>query len=138
MRPQLPPPLYAALKTLKPELGVIDCEYTGSRFICPDHCEAEADWDVVCLVKELPELGEPYCGANDPYFESIKFPLDAGLLNIIATKDQAFYLRFCTATRVARWLGLTSREDRVKLFQAILYNANPGPAKRQMDELPQA
>ena len=126
MMPHFPPAMYLELKSQITALNVSEHQYTGSRFICPDHCGPDADWDVVCLAKELPGLGEPYCGAQDPYFESIKIPLEVGVLNLIVTKDPTFYRQFCSATRVARWLEMTDRDDRVKLFQAILYNANPG------------
>lgn len=108
-------------------LEVASHHHTGSRQICPKHADADSDWDVVCLVKQLPRIGEAYCGAENPYFESIKIPCDEGVLNIIATEDETFFRLFRVATDVAQWLNLTERTDRVNLFRIVLYGMNVRP-----------
>lgn len=42
-------------------------------------------------------------------------------LNVIATRDAVFYQRFIAATSVAKQLNLLSKDDRIMLFQAVLY-----------------
>lgn len=47
--------------------------------------------------------------------------------NVIATASLDFYHRFLAASSVAKRLNLLIKEDRIALFQAVLY-ANPDPA----------
>lgn len=49
-----------------------------------------------------------------------------GNTNIILTKDYDFARRFKAATFVAKQLNLLKKEDRVTLFQAVLYGNYPG------------
>ena len=44
-----------------------------------------------------------------------------GELNLIVTDDPKFYDRFMAAHSVAKRLNLMSKEDRVALFQTVLY-----------------
>lgn len=41
--------------------------------------------------------------------------------NIIATKSEIFFRRFAAATSVAKRLNLLDKNDRIALFQAVLY-----------------
>jgi len=124
---RLPKSLQDEFVKLVDKLGISSHYNTGSRRICPKHAASDADWDVACLVDELPQIGEAYCGAEHPYFESIKVKCDEGILNIIATDDRVFYELFKAATNVAEWLNLTERSDRVKLFQVVLYGKHVSP-----------
>lgn len=108
-------------------LGVQDSHWTGSRVICPKHVDPNSDWDVLCLVGQLPQLGEAYCGAAVPFFESIKVQCDEGVLNLILTVDEPFFKSFKQATNVAAWLNLKDRSDRVKLFRIMLYGTHESP-----------
>ncbi|MNF99067.1 hypothetical protein D3C84_819530 [compost metagenome] len=74
------------------------------------------------------EKGGSDCGnqagymANTPMsFQS--FTLDD--LNLIVTFDPEFYRRFMAATGVAKHLNLLDKQDRVTLFQAVLYGNGP-------------
>ena len=44
-----------------------------------------------------------------------------GDVNFICTTSENFYLRFIAATKIAKSLNLMEKEDRIVLFQAILY-----------------
>ena len=58
--------------------------------------------------------GNGYCG---DHFTSYR----RGNTNLIVTSDENFYNKFLLATRVAKKFNLLRKEDRVTLFQAILY-----------------
>jgi hypothetical protein len=47
--------------------------------------------------------------------------LRKGDMNFIVTEDQAFYKRFSTATELAKHLNLMLKDERIRLFQAVLY-----------------
>ena len=44
-----------------------------------------------------------------------------GIENIIATQSPEFFRRFLAATSVSKRLNLLNKEDRIALFQAVLY-----------------
>lgn len=44
-----------------------------------------------------------------------------GSVNLIVTTSARFYRRFVAATEVCRRLNLLSKQDRIALFQAVLY-----------------
>lgn len=48
--------------------------------------------------------------------------LRRGEVNLIVTQKQEFFDKFVFATKIAKKLNLQKKEDRVALFQAILYN----------------
>lgn len=50
-------------------------------------------------------------------FSSIK----KGNINLIATSNKEFHSKFLTATHVAKKLNLLNKDDRILLFQAVLY-----------------
>lgn len=47
--------------------------------------------------------------------------LRKGDMNFIVTEDEAFYKRFSTATELAKHLNLMLKDERIRLFQAVLY-----------------
>jgi hypothetical protein len=47
--------------------------------------------------------------------------LRSGDVNLIVTSDARFAARFLVATRLATQLNLLNKNDRVALFQAVLY-----------------
>jgi hypothetical protein len=115
---------------------VHDVMLTGSRAICaPLLIAPTSDWDFVAQVSDLKEAAdrliahgfEASCSmsedadgvvvTSDTMFVSLK--LEA--LNIIAVVNRDFFEKFGLATRTATRLGLTSKSERVLLFQAILY-----------------
>lgn len=93
---------------------------TGSRVIC-DPPPDDTDYDVVVLkVAPIDLTGwtcESACGEYVPQFVSYR----RGKVNLIVTDDAEFYDRFVAATRVAKRLNLLKKEDRIALFQAVLY-----------------
>jgi len=116
-------------------------ELVGSRVTC-DPAPTDTDQDVLVLTNDQLwaehlgtglaasgfEKGGSDCGnqadymANTPMsFQS--FTLDD--LNLIVTFDPEFYRRFMAATGVARHLNLLDKQDRVTLFQAVLYGNEP-------------
>lgn len=68
------------------------------------------------------ELGEGYAAdaLNDGQagrFQSYRH----GNVNLIVTIDEKFYKRFVAATSVAKRFNLLQKDDRIALFQAVLY-----------------
>lgn len=103
----------------------------GSRETCsppPD----DGDYDYLCLVvnreefvKEAAKYGftdetvqtpEKYLGTSRRFTS-----LRRGELNLIASDDEAFIQEFRAATSIAKKFNLLKRDDRVALFQAVLY-----------------
>lgn len=100
---------------------------TGSNYICNPPVE-NTDIDTVVLIKNgwiFPALEAGYS------FEESEIEYDSmgeftsirrGNENLIITTDKKFYKKFVYATQIARLLNLREKGERVKLFQAILYN----------------
>lgn len=116
-------------------------ELVGSRVTC-DPAPTDTDQDVLVLsTKELWvehlgtglaasgfEKGGSDCGNQSDYLAQVplsfqSFTLDK--LNLIITFDPEFYRRFMAATCVAKRLNLLDKEDRIMLFQAVLYGNGP-------------
>ena len=120
---------------------VLEWSLVGSRVSCSPPPQ-ETDLDVLCRVGNMGSfadilLEEGYeRGGSDPadvspWSQSMVFEgrdnvskfsaFRFGDLNIIATDSQEFYDKFMLATRVATKLNLMKKDDRIALFQAILY-----------------
>lgn len=109
----------------------------GSRVICPSACSTDSDWDYLTLVHDLGSVvGElvdagwtiddhdRYATTKDSFtktFTSLRKADGDSMLNLILTNNREFHGQFLLATEVAKKLGLTSKKDRVILFQAVLY-----------------
>jgi len=68
------------------------------------------------------ELGDGY--AADALNVGLKGRFQSyrhGNVNLIVTIDEKFYKRFVAATTVAKRFNLLSKDDRIALFQAVLY-----------------
>jgi hypothetical protein len=106
----------------------------GSRVTCqPPPMDTDADWLVLVepgnltkfintLLDEGYELGGSHpgnevCLPAESGFSSFK----KGIVNIILTEDLVFYTKFLAATHLAARFNLLKKEDRVALFQAVLY-----------------
>lgn len=125
-------------------------ELVGSRVTC-NPPPTDTDQDVLVFVDEerasqfvfemenigfSVELGEGYAADALNSGESDRFQsyrLDD--VNLIVTVDDMFYDRFAYATEIAKRSNLMQKEERVKLFQAILYGNMPQNAE---DEEPTA
>lgn len=103
---------------------------TGSRFIC-DPPVMDTDIDYVCLSRGtvhqiyLPCDGWTLTNPDDEgKYEGMERHFDTyrkGEYNLIVTQSIRFYCDFVTATYVAKERNLTDKQDRIALFQKILY-----------------
>ena len=112
---------------------------TGSREICNPH-PMDTDFDVIALASEkcqqlgMEDLVAVLRVVGFSITEDLNYPLDQsafvscrhGKLNLLVTCDEGFYDKFVEATELAKERNLLHREDRVKLFQWILYNNKEG------------
>jgi hypothetical protein len=83
------------------------------------------------------ELGEGYAedalnGGESDRFQSYRL----GDVNLIVTVDPIFYQRFQYATQIATRANLLQKEERIELFQAILYGNMPPLAPEAQPEFP--
>lgn len=115
----LTPELERTFDGARCQYGISEWDYTGSRAICPEAAKDDADYDVICLVADMPEESVPY--QDRAAFWSIRI----GKLNLLLTDSEDFFDKFVYATKVAKALKLAKREDRVTLFQVILYDRFP-------------
>lgn len=111
---------------------------TGSRAMCvPAPTDTDEDW--IVLVDSLQDfgaaaMGDGWTGPAHPRDEE-KYPdgfdtFRSGIINLIVTAQEDFYRRFDAATHVGRRLNLLSKDDRIALFQAVLYgNKYDGASK---------
>ncbi len=111
----------------------------GSRHTCSPP-PTDTDNDTLCWVedvKHFEEIAERHgfvssCGGSqpaDPNRPSIFVSLKSGDENLIVTEDYVFYRRFVAATAVAKKMNLMAKQDRIDLFQAVLYGNSPEPVK---------
>lgn len=63
-------------------------------------------------------ISSPYTRSMGNVFESVR---DCHNTNLIFTSSSKFYNRFVAANTLAINLGLIKKEDRVRLFQYVLY-----------------
>lgn len=100
----------------------------GSKVIC-NPPPMGSDYDFLVLVKKRDasriaslgfklDDGSAHYDPSEGKFNSWR----RGEVNLIVTDDPDFFDKFVFATKIARSLNLFKREDRVTLFQAILYN----------------
>jgi len=95
-----------------------------------------SDYDILCHVwskrlaeRKLEKLGfyttSVFSMRLSPYHFRKHSPFIAmrneDNVNLIITSSRKFYTRFLDANTVAQNLGLTNKEDRITLFQYILY-----------------
>ncbi len=108
----------------------IEIRRVGSLVTCSPTPEAN-DADFLVLVKELSVAA---CSLDDANFVREGYTPPNGILpstnflsyrrgevNILITDVVGFFSKFCMATDIAARLNLQSRDDRKKLFQAVLY-----------------
>lgn len=111
----------------------------GSRETCnPAPVDTDEDW--LILVKGgcadiadklhragFKEEGDPdfYEGLEEGGFISWRL----GDLNIIVTHNFEFYNKFLTATALAKHFNLLKKQDRIMLFQGVLYGRHPNHVK---------
>jgi hypothetical protein len=139
---------------------LLGIERVGSRVTCsPAPTDTDDDWLV--LLKPVAKGVKDYGPEDAPIaaLRAIGFEMDRrtpfytgndaggfrswrrGEVNIIVTRDPAFYELFLTATELARRFNLLEKADRIALFQAVLYgvsvhNLETPPAKPVLMPLP--
>lgn len=112
--------------------GIVTCvEPVGSRITCtPAPTTTDEDWLMLTdsnpagVLKSLGFVQDRgpgfYTGNDDGQFRSWR----RGEMNIITTPDSQFYERFLTATHLATRFNLLDKQDRIALFQAVLYGVD--------------
>lgn len=115
-------------------------ELVGSRVTC-NPPPVDTDQDVLVYIDEANaddfvwrmkktgfnvELGEGYAedalnSGEEDRFQSYRL----GDVNLIDTVDERFYTRFAAATAMAKRANLMQKEERIALFQAVLYGNSP-------------
>jgi hypothetical protein len=125
------------------ETNILVVEHVGSRVTCnPPPTDTDDDW--LYLVVDIEEAvrsfkkdgfyvdGSLMGGSIVPDDQICKHGLFVSLkhrhdvVNIIATSDTDFFNRFLAATQVCTRLNLMNKEDRIALFQAVLYGNRDG------------
>jgi hypothetical protein len=120
-----------------PALYICCHEPVGSQVTCnPPPPLTESDVDYLCyshstLFGKLDEWlyhNKWESGGSKPEdcdaangFTSYTKVIDGIKYNIIATADYDFYMKFLNATSLAKQFNLLKKEDRIRLFQAVLY-----------------
>lgn len=109
--------------------------HTGSRYICnPPPMDTDEDYllygDLGLINIGLRHAGfkmtaEQYAGGS--FFLTYRL----GEYNILATDSEVLYERFAAATLLAKARNLLEKQDRIDLFQLILYGDIP---KFQIDD----
>lgn len=134
VNPKLPEAIAEALADV-----LANAEPVGSRVTC-DPAPTDTDEDWLVLVREVPveklqeagfsQEGTPefYTGNDAGGFRSWR----KGEINLITTQSDEFFRLFLTATYLAKRFNLLRKQDRIALFQAILYgvevhNLEPEP-----------
>jgi hypothetical protein len=114
---------------------------TGSRYICPAACRADSDYDFLVLcgntdraISVLSADGYVLGGSGERVWQSQEdaFSLRKGNVNLIVTQKKLWYDAFLLATEVAKRLNLTNKNDRIALFDAIIYQKNPAIVNQEV------
>ena len=105
-------------------------EKAGSRVTCnPPPNDTDEDWVVLQydgLEGVLVNSGYDTEGNPEKYDHSDFISYRNGEVNVIVIKDEELYYRFLTATDLAKRFNLLDKQDRIDLFQAVLYGNGEG------------
>jgi hypothetical protein len=106
---------------------VVKMEYVGSRITC-NPAPTDTDEDVLLLTDDLEtligdciEVGFTRDGDTKASYPEGFVSLRNGSMNFIVTDDEEFYKKFMLATHVCKSLNLMEKNNRITVFQAILY-----------------
>lgn len=102
---------------------------TGSSYTCNPPVE-NTDVDFIIYTKHPKELlhwldQQKFCPHNSDYpleITGLFTSLKKENINLIITDQEKFYELFLTATQLAKKLNLLDKQQRITLFQYILYN----------------
>ena len=101
---------------------------TGSSYICNPPI-TDTDIDFVIYSQDWDKLHD-WCEKNafKTNFEDYELEefrsYKRGIINLIVTNDATFYRRFVKATEVAKKLNLLDKQQRVDLFDFVMYESN--------------
>jgi hypothetical protein len=129
--------------TTPPEIGQFHRQITavGSRVTCnPAPTGTDQDWLVWIDDKDYDQFAQHLLSSDWEVGGSL-IPNDANYLpqsqrfnsftkgedNVIATASEEFHRRFLAASATAKRLNLLEKEDRIALFQAVLYGVTTDP-----------
>ena len=105
---------------------ILAAHKTGSSYICnPPVTNTDIDWIILVsgyydYVTALQEEGW-VTSENDKYDRDFFTSFRKGAVNYIITEEDNFFYNFVCATEGAKSLNLLNKEDRIKLFDGILY-----------------
>jgi hypothetical protein len=121
---------------------------TGSRYICdPAPTDTDEDYVVLVLPEDFDDLilkisDNGYDLGGSDVFAAEEISLNEwdgfqswkkGDINLIITTSKEFFDKFVEATEIAKELNLLQKEDRITVFQKILYNNDPIPGIWMME-----
>jgi hypothetical protein len=123
-----------------PDIGLFHKQITavGSRVTCnPSPSGTDQDWLVWVDAGDYDKLAD-HLEANGWEVGGSRVPEDVNYLpesqrfnsfvkgedNVIITHSDEFHRRFLAASAIAKRLNLLSKDDRIALFQAVLYGVN--------------
>jgi hypothetical protein len=105
---------------------------TGSKVIC-NPAPTDTDTDYVAVVDGVENLSYAVAilirhgfkaDMDDHYQDLMEYSFISWKRNsdnIILTKNREFYDKHCVATQVCQKLNLLNKQDRIMVFQAVLY-----------------
>lgn len=106
----------------------VTAEQTGSSYICNPPVTT-TDIDFVIFSDDIEKLGV-WCERNGFQTNFGDYALEEfrsykrGVINLIITADSTFYRRFVKATQLAKELNLLDKQQRVALFDFVMYESN--------------
>lgn len=132
------------MSAANPNIGTLHKRITavGSRVTCnPPPTDTDQDWLVLVDEKDFDQFAQSLIQSGWEVGGSL-IPNDANYLppsqrfnsftmgvdNIIATASTEFHDRFLSASATAKLLNLLKKEDRIALFQSVLYATIHDPA----------
>lgn len=101
---------------------------TGSSYICNPPV-TDTDIDFVIYSQDWDKLHD-WCEKNAFKTNFEDYGIEAfrsykrGVLNLIVTEDPIFYKRFVKATEIAKKLNLLDKQQRITLFDFVMYESN--------------
>ena len=116
---------FAGKKPTNPFEGyVTEFEYVGSRVTC-NPAPSSTDEDILIYSEDSKTLignciEQGFIGTGS-YVGSEFVSLLQGTVNLIITDKKEFFDKFMLATHVCKSLNLLDKQDRITVFQAILY-----------------
>ena len=109
--------------------NMIEIQRVGSRVTC-NPAPTDTDEDYIVYTEDLSTLmGDCIDRAfthEGSYVGSEFHSLRQGAINLIITTKKDFYDKFILATHVCKTLNLLDKQDRITVFQAILYGKEYG------------